>query len=116
MTKPLPPNIKLVRDLFEEDKVSLSKQDLATLISKQNGITFAQASRELDHVLGGMSDALVAGHGLELRGFASFTLRKTRAIPARNPRTMEPAMIPARWKVMYRCSTLLRKMLQHSLG
>ena len=62
MTKPLPPNIKLVRDLFEEDKVSLSKQDLATLISKQNGITFAQASRELDHVLGGMSDALVAGH------------------------------------------------------
>ena len=115
MTKSLPPNIKKVRDSFP-DADRLSKRDLAVLISDRYGVSINTAQKEVDHVLEAMSDSLVAGKGLEFRGFASFSLRKTKAVPARNPRTMEPVEIPPRWKIVFRSSTFIRKMLQLSLA
>ena len=115
MTKTLPPNVRKVQEMFP-DKRTLTKADLAALISSETGESTRKAQAHVDRVLAAMSDALVAGKGLEFRGFGSFVLRKTSARPGRDPLTMVPHEIPARWKAIFRNSIFIQKMLQLSLS
>ena len=59
----------------------------------------------LDH----MAECLADGGRIEIRGFASFTLRFRRARVGRNPRTGAAVSLPARYAVYFKPGMKLRE-------
>jgi len=69
---------------------------VALLASSQDTLSREDVDAAVRIILQRMSDALAGGERIEIRGFGSFTLHDRPARIARNPRTGEPAAIPAR--------------------
>ena len=61
-----------------------------------------------------MADALIAGRTIELRGFGSLELKERKAYKARNPKTGEQLIAPARWRVLFRPGQELKATLRGS--
>ena len=60
-----------------------------------------------------MADCLAGGGRIEIRGFASFTLRFRRARVGRNPRTGAVVSFPARFAVYFKPGMKLRERVDH---
>ncbi len=65
----------------------MTKADLIAVIADKLKFPWARAELLVEQVFSSMSDALMRGEGIEIRGFGSFTLRQYRAYDGRNPRT-----------------------------
>ena len=52
--------------------------------------------KAVETVLGSISDALVRGARVELRGFGAFSIRQRQTRQGRNPRTGEAVMVKAK--------------------
>ena len=65
----------------------MTKADLIGVIAEKLKFPWARAELLVEQVFSSMSDALMRGEGIEIRGFGSFTLRQYRAYDGRNPRT-----------------------------
>lgn len=59
----------------------------------------------LEHI----SNALVLGHRVEIRGFGSFGLRRRVSRVGRNPRTGESVVVPERYSPYFRPGRILRE-------
>jgi integration host factor subunit beta len=64
-------------------------------------------------ILDTMSAALTRGDRVELRGFGSFTTQETEARTGRNPKSGQTVEVPARTKVEFRASKVMRARLNH---
>jgi len=63
-----------------------------------------------------LSDALIQGHRIEIRGFGGWTVKTTRPKPvARNPKTGERIFVPARRKVAFKPGRILKMALSQPL-
>ena len=67
--------------------VTMTKADLIAVIAEKLKFPWARAELLIDQIISSMSDALMRGEGIEIRGFGSFTVRQYRAYDGRNPRT-----------------------------
>ena len=67
--------------------VTMTKTDLIAVIAEKLKFPWARAELLVDQIFSSMSDALLRGEGVEIRGFGSFTVRQYRAYDGRNPRT-----------------------------
>ena len=67
--------------------VTMTKADLIAVIAEKLKFPWARAELLVDQIFSSMSDALMRGEGIEIRGFGSFTVRQYRAYDGRNPRT-----------------------------
>ena len=56
----------------------------------------------LNCILGQMTDALVQGKRIEIRGFGSFDLHRRPPRIARNPKTGEPVNLPAKIAIHFK--------------
>ena len=74
----------------------MTKADLITIIADKLKFPGARAELLVDHIFSSMSDALMRGERIEIRGFGSFTVRQYRAYDGRNPRT--GAIVPVKPK------------------
>ena len=116
MAKSLPPNIKKIQDDYEGQN-TLTKPDLAAIVADQTGVSKAAALRSVEAVLGAMSDAFVAGKGMQFRGFGCFYVKQSKATIGRNPNQPEEVVdIPEHWVVKFKPSKIVKAMLQKSLG
>lgn len=61
-----------------------------------------------------MSETLENGGTIEIRHFGSFSTRTRAAGAARNPKTGEAVMIPAKFKVHFKPGLQLRKRVNDS--
>ncbi len=64
--------------------------------SAEDGWSRRDAESAVNTIFGALSDALVAGDRIEIRGLGSFRVKDRRPRAGRNPRTGEPVTIPAR--------------------
>lgn len=67
-------------------------------------------------VLDGISDALVAGDRVELRGFGAFSIRKREARKARNPKNGAEVFIGERYAIYFRTGKELRERINKKQG
>ena len=67
-------------------------------------------------MLNQMAECLVGGGRIEIRGFASFTLRLHRARVARNPKTGTPVSLPARYAAYFKPGKKLRERVNRELS
>jgi integration host factor subunit beta len=73
----------------------MTRSDLVQeLAARFNQLTQRDAEHTVKTILDVMSDALVRGHRIEIRGFGSFSINRRAPRMGRNPRSGESVRIP----------------------
>ena len=73
----------------------MTRSDLVEeLAARFSQLTHRDAELAVKTVLDAMSEALVRGHRIEIRGFGSFSINRRPPRVGRNPRSGETVMIP----------------------
>lgn len=91
---------------------TITKKDLALLVSQSTGCKKNLAAKMVDSLFVAMRDSLIQGNRIEIRGFGVFQVKDTRPKPAaRNPRTGEIIYVPARRKTHFKPGRLLKEAL-----
>ncbi|MDE2654390.1 MAG: integration host factor subunit beta [Acidobacteria bacterium] len=88
----------------------MTKADLVEQVAEAigPGVTKRDCALVVDGFLNAVKHALANGRSIEIRGFGTFKVRDRRARMARNPRTGEPVMVPARSTPVFKPSKFLR--------
>ncbi len=63
----------------------------------------------VDDMFGLISEQLANGESVKLAGFGTFLVVTTKSRPARNPKTLDPVIIPERRTVKFRISDQLKR-------
>lgn len=88
----------------------MTKSELILRLSKQFPHLYQRDVETLvNTVLAGISDALVSGDRVELRGFGAFSIRKREARKARNPKNGTEVRIGERCAIYFRTGKELRE-------
>ncbi len=87
----------------------MNKGDLIGKITKDAGLTKAQAHAAFDSLIEGVTASLKKGHKVTIVGFGTFSVAKRRARTGRNPQTGAPIKIPARRVPKFMSGSELRK-------
>ena len=93
----------------------MTRSDLVDMLAER----FAQLTqRDADAadktIMDAMSDALVRGHRIEIRGFGSFSINRRPPRLGRNPRTGENVQIPERRVPHFKPGKALREAVSAS--
>ena len=85
----LSPNLSIT------DPDSMTRSDLVEELANRFGqLTHRDAEYAVKTILDAVSDALVRGHRIEIRGFGSFSVNRRPPRMGRNPRSGESVAIP----------------------
>jgi len=81
----------------------MTRSDLINKVAaKQPGLSVKDADSVVRIILDALSGALLKKKRIEIRDFASFFLKRRTARKARNPRTGESIVVPARYSVQFK--------------
>jgi DNA-binding protein HU-beta len=84
----------------------LNKKEALALMSKEAGITAAQAEKAFNQLIQEMKASLRKGEKVTFSGFGSFEVKNTKKRKGRNPRTGEIIPIPAKKRIKFNPSKL----------
>ena len=87
----------------------MNKSELVEQVSERAGITKKQAEAVVNAMFQTITDGLVSGKRVEIRGFGSFRSKSYRAYTGRNPRTGEPIQVPAKRLPTFKAGKELRQ-------
>jgi nucleoid DNA-binding protein len=88
---------------------NVTKQDIIGEISKITGLTQADVKVAVEEFLSVVSDTLVGGKTIEIRGFGTFLTKVRKPRPARNPKTGEVVPLLERTVPLFKFSSDLRQ-------
>jgi nucleoid DNA-binding protein len=91
----------------------MNKRDLVDAVAAHTGRPKAEVAPAVDAVFALISEALQRGEKVAISGFGNFDTRQVAERVARNPRTGESVVVPARVKAAFRASSSLRDSLGH---
>jgi integration host factor subunit beta len=65
----------------------MNKSELVEALAASKGISFKKAEEVVNGIFDTMTQALVKGERIEIRGFGSFVVRDYKSYTGRNPKT-----------------------------
>ncbi len=81
---------------------AMVKSELIENLAERADITLAKAEEIVDLFFDSVTDTLVKGGRVEIRGFGAFTVREYKSYEGRNPKSGEKIMVPPKrlpfWK------------------
>jgi integration host factor subunit beta len=80
----------------------MTKKEIAKKIAEATGIPNLTVIEIVQMLFDGITEILVEEGGIELRNFGVFKVKKRKPRKARNPRTGEAVMVPARRTVTFK--------------
>jgi integration host factor subunit beta len=86
----------------------MTKAELVDVISWETGVRKKDTGMIVNLILENISNSLVRGDKVELRGFGSFKVKTRRARAARNPRTGEAVQVPAKRVPFFKISNEIK--------
>jgi len=89
----------------------MNKEMLIEMVSKKNKKSKAEVKRDVDLMLDTIKTIVKTKGKLQLIGFGTFIVRKTKARVGRNPQTGKALKIPAGKKVAFKSGKEFKKML-----
>jgi integration host factor subunit beta len=90
----------------------MTKSELiASLAEKNPHLLHRDVERIVNTIFDQITDALAAGHRVELRGFGAFSVKEREARSGRNPRTGEQVDVNAKVVPYFKTGKSLREML-----
>jgi DNA-binding protein HU-beta len=87
----------------------MNKEQLIEDVRTRAEITKGDAARAVDAVVGSIMASLQRGDAVMVHGFGTFKVKARAARQGRNPKTGEPATIPARKAVVFSAGDALKK-------
>ena len=88
---------------------TLTRAGLAEAVWRELGLSLVESERLVEAAIQELTAALAAGEEVRIVNLGSFVLRDKGARPGRNPKTGEPAVVPARRVVSFRPSRKLKE-------
>jgi integration host factor subunit beta len=91
-------------------EIPLTKSELIEKLTEENNyLNKRDAELVVNLIFNNISDALVQGDRVEIRGFGSFSVRERDAREARNPKSGEIVQIPDRKTPFFKTGKELRE-------
>ena len=87
----------------------MNKSDLVEALSKRAGITIKRAAEVVDLIFNEMTQELVKGSRIEIRGFGSFVIKEYESYVGRNPKTKEKIHVPPKRLPYFKVGKELRQ-------
>ena len=87
----------------------MNKSDLIEALSKSENLTKTKAEEVVDLVFIEMTNALVAGDRVEIRGLGSFKVKSYDGYKGRNPKTGEQIKVKAKKLPFFKCGKELKE-------
>jgi nucleoid DNA-binding protein len=95
----------------------LTKKDIARKIAEATGIPLMTVTEIVQMLLDGITEVLVEESHIELRNFGVFRVKERKPRKARNPRTGEEVLVPAKMAVTFKPGReLLRRVGESGAG
>ena len=91
-----------------------SKADLIATLSDELNLPVREVTQIIDTILKSMTDALVRGEGVEIRGFGSFTIREYESYVGRNPKSGEVVSVKPKKLPFFKVSKQLKKAVNNN--
>ena len=95
---------------------TVTRADLTDAVHRETGLPRRDAAALVNTTIEMIAERLSAGESVMISGFGSLRVRDKRAREGRNPKTGEPAAIPARRVVTFRSSAKLRERIGSRLS
>ena len=87
----------------------MNKSDLINALSKQVDIPLQEATSIITTILQTMTQSLVNGENVGIRGFGSFSVRHYEPYTGRNPKTGEKTVVKAKKLPVFRVGKALKE-------
>ena len=91
----------------------MNKSGLVDTLQRQVGISKAKAEAIVNIFFNAMSDALVRGDRVEIRGFCSFFVKEYKGYMGRNPKTGAAVEIPPKKLPFFKCGKELKERIDN---
>ncbi len=85
------------------------KSELIEALAEQQNLSMSEAKSIVNTILETMTDALVRGDGVEIRGFGSFQVREYATYTGRNPQTGTTAIVKPKKLPFFKVGKNLRE-------
>jgi len=72
------------------------KAEIVDILAEQSGLTKLETKTIVEGVISTISEALLKGERVDLRGFGNFSVKIRKSKVARNPNTGEEVIVPQR--------------------
>ena len=93
-----------------------SKAELIATLSVELNLPVREVTQIIDTILKSLTDALVRGEGIEIRGFGSFTIREYESYVGRNPKSGEVVSVKPKKLPFFKVSKQLKKAVNNTKG
>lgn len=87
----------------------MNRSDLIDMLASEKNISFKRAEQVVNEIFTGMSEALLDGERIEIRGFGSFEIREYGSYTGRNPKTGEPIEVKPKRLPFFKVGKELRE-------
>jgi len=94
----------------------VNKSGLIEVLSEDPVLDSQLAEFVVDEVFNAMTEALVKGDGVEIRGFGSFTVRKYASYTGRNPKTGKNISVSPKKLPFFKVGKELRESVIDKVG
>ncbi len=74
----------------------MNKSDLVNALSRENDLPIRKAEEIVNVMFDSMSQSLISGERIEIRGFGSFSVRQYDGYTGRNPKTGEETVVESK--------------------
>jgi integration host factor subunit beta len=92
----------------------IKSEFIANLAAKMTHLPEQTVADSINHILKLMTDSLIEGRRIEVRGFGSFTLHYRAPRNAHNPKTGEPVVTAAKYSPHFKPGKELRERINNS--
>ncbi len=65
----------------------MNKSELIETLAVNNGISYKRAEEVINTIFDSLTNAMLSGERIEIRGFGSFVIKEYKAYMGRNPKT-----------------------------
>ncbi len=90
----------------------MTKSEFIDRLSERVGLSNHVAEGVVDCFFDSMSDAMVAGNRIEIRGLGSFEVKQYESYNGRNPKTGEPTIVAPKKLPLFKVGKELREMVR----
>ncbi|MFK5951524.1 MAG: HU family DNA-binding protein [Desulfobacterium sp.] len=87
----------------------MNKLELISTLKQKTGLTKAEAADVVQTFFDSLTQALVQGERVEIRGLCSFFIKEYESYTGRNPKTGEKVTIPPKKLPFFKCGKELKE-------
>lgn len=91
----------------------MNKSELVIALAKKENLTKQKAEEVINTIFDTMSNALIAGERIEIRGFGSFIVREYSSYTGRNPKTGESISVLPKKLPFFKVGKELKKVVDN---